>query len=201
MQEYLQAIAAIVAIISPFDKIPIFLGITEKLSARERVRAAITVVIASGVILVGAVFFGRPVLDMFGISLPAFQTAGGLVLILVGLQMLHGEPTRIQTPKNNFSEVEDSLFVPLTVPLLAGPGAIATVITLAISDPHPAGFPAHALVGVLAALGLIALALFSAVPLGKLLNPRIQRIIIRFLGLILLSIGFELGLTGVSAYF
>ncbi len=201
MQEYLQAVAAIVAITSPLDKIPVFLGITENLSTRDRMRSVLTVMIASGVILVGAVFVGRTFLGLFGISLPAFQTAGGLVLILVGLEMLHGEPTRIQTPRSNLEEVEDSLLVPLTVPLFAGPGAISTVITLSISSQDAGAFPGPALVGVLMTILLIGIALSAAVPLSQILNQRIQKIIIRFLGLILLSIGFQLGLSGVATFF
>jgi multiple antibiotic resistance protein len=131
-------------------------------TAAERWRTAL----AATIILTVAVLAGRPILAAFGISMPALQAAGGLVIVLMGLEMLHGAPTRVQHDEAQQS-TEDRILVPLPMPLLAGPGAI------------------------------IGIVLGTAARLGSVIGVRGQRILLRFMGLILAAVGAEVLLAGI----
>jgi hypothetical protein len=130
MTSLLQDIVALIAITNPLGALPVFLAITERLAPAQRSRAGLGAAFAVTIILAVAALAGKPVLAAFGISMPALQAAGGLVVLLMGLEMLRGAPTRVQHDQEPQSAA-DQVLVPLAMPLLAGPGAIATVITLA----------------------------------------------------------------------
>ena len=123
-------VVALLAICDPPGAVPAYLGITASMPPEARrkapLRAAITVTVILGVALLA----GEILLRMFGISLPAFQAAGGLLILLMGLEMLRGTPTKVQDESQHEDDSEDRILVPLAMPMIAGPGAIATVITL-----------------------------------------------------------------------
>src|SRR5512145_2738861 len=96
MTPLLQDIVALLAITNPLGAVPVFLAITERLSSVERSRAGLRAALAVTLILGVAALAGKPVLAAFGISMPALQAAGGLVVLLMGLEMLRGAPTRVQ---------------------------------------------------------------------------------------------------------
>jgi multiple antibiotic resistance protein len=110
--------------------LPVFLAITEGATPAERSRAGLRAAFAATIILAAAALAGRPVLAAFGISMPALQAAGGLVVLLMGLEMLHGAPSKVQQDDKGQQSTADRILVPLAMPLLAGPGAITTVLTL-----------------------------------------------------------------------
>jgi multiple antibiotic resistance protein len=141
---------------------------------------------------------GKPVLAAFGISMPALQAAGGLVVLLMGLEMLRGAPTRVQHDQEP-QTAADQVLVPLAMPLLAGPGAIATVITLASRAAawREMMLLLIAVVVVGAAVGVI---LASAPRLGRVIGYRGQRILLRFMGLILAAVGAEVLLVGIYTF-
>lgn len=96
MPTLLQDIVALLAISNPLGALPVFLAITESVTPAERLRAALRAALAATIILAVAALAGRPILAAFGISMPALQAAGGLVILLMGLEMLHGAPTKVQ---------------------------------------------------------------------------------------------------------
>jgi small neutral amino acid transporter SnatA (MarC family) len=104
------------------------------MSPGERQRAALRAVLAAGMLVVGFALFGEVVLDYLGVSVESLSIAGGLLLLLVALEMLRGIDS---AP----GEDGDVALVPLATPLVAGPGAIATVIVLARQHPEPGGGP------------------------------------------------------------
>jgi multiple antibiotic resistance protein len=198
MTSLLQNIVALLAITDPVGALPAFLAITEGLAPSERLRAGLRTSIAATIILALAAVAGKPILRAFGISMPAFQAAGGLVILLMGLEMLRGVPTRVQHDQEQQS-AEDQELVPLAMPLLAGPGAIATVITLASRTP---GWreTTTLLVAVAVVGACIAATLASASFLGRLIGRRGQRIFLRFMGLILAAVGAEVLLSGIHTF-
>jgi multiple antibiotic resistance protein len=198
MATLLQDIVALLAISNPLGALPVFLAITEHLPSAERWRAALRAAVAATVILAIAAIAGRPILTAFGISMPALQAAGGLVILLMGLEMLHGAPSRVQHDEERQSTA-DRLLVPVAMPLLAGPGAITTVLTLS-SRAETWWEIMLLLLAVLTVGAAIGIVLVSAGRIGSLMGSRGQRILLRFMGLILAAVGAEILLAGVYTF-
>lgn len=199
MEHLIQAIIALLAIANPLGAAPIFFTLTEDLADAERRRAALHASLAVLIILTSAAVVGQWILEAFGISFAAFQAAGGLVVSLMGLEMLRGSPTRVQHDHNGDDDREDSILVPFAMPLVAGPGAITTVITLTTRYQSWRGI-SDALVAVAVTTVLLYAALRSSTWLAKRLSSRAHRIFLRFMGLILLAVGAQLLLTGVRSF-
>jgi multiple antibiotic resistance protein len=198
MPSFVQEIVALLAITNPLGAVPVFLVLTEGMSPPERSRAALRAAVAVVVILGVVAVAGRALLAAFGISMPALQAAGGLVVLLMGLEMLHGTPTRIQYDQEAESRHEQVL-VPLAMPLMAGPGAITTVLTL--SSRASAWRDLAILLGAVTVVGAATLGvLLSAHRVGGVVGSRGQRILLRFMGLILAAVGAEVLLAGLYTY-
>ena len=157
----------------------------------------LSAIITPFLILALAALGGRAILATFGISIPAFRAAGGLVILLMGLEMLRGFPTRVQHDRP--PDTDDAIVIPLAMPLIAGPGAITTVITLTTQAPGLRG-QLNAFVAVAVTAGVLLVTLLSSNWIGERIAARGQRIFLRFMGLILVSIGAELLLTGVRTF-
>jgi multiple antibiotic resistance protein len=198
MTSLLQDVVALLAISDPLGAVPVFLGITAGLTPAARSRAGLRAGVASAIILAVAALAGRPILAAFGISMPALQAAGGLVILLMGLEMLYGAPTRVQHDTDQ-QATADRILVPLAMPLLAGPGAIATVLTLS-SDATSWRAMLTLLAAVVIVGAVIWVVLASAGRLERLVGTRAQRILLRFMGLILAAVGAELLLRGVYTF-
>jgi multiple antibiotic resistance protein len=196
---FLQSTAAILAITNPLAAIPVFLALAPPDDALARRRAARRVAIAVLSILAAAAVVGRYLLLLFGISFAAFRAGGGLVITLMGLDMLRGNPTPVQRDPAA-ADADDRLLVPLAMPLLAGPGSITTVMTLTVREPALAQLPS-----VLLAVTCTAAAVWLTLSLAGALRTRIgdrgQAIILRFMGLVLVAVGAQLGLTGIAEFF
>ena len=192
-------VVALLAICDPPGAVPAYLGITATMPPEARrkapLRAAVTVTIILGVALLA----GEILLRMFGISLPAFQAAGGLLILLMGLEMLRGTPTKVQDESQHEEDSEDRILVPLAMPMIAGPGAIATVITFSAKAKSWEG---NALIaGAILITGLVIfLTLYSAAWVQKKISARGQRIFLRFMGLILVAVGAQLLLSGIYSF-
>lgn len=206
MESVVQAVIAVLAIANPIGAAPIFLSLTDDLAPLERQQAATRVAVAVLIILTASALFGRVVLGAFGISDAAFRAAGGLVIVLMGLEMLRGTPTRVQHDAQpagaarSSEDQQDAILVPLAMPLIAGPGAITTVITIVTQRPGATGI-VRALVAALVTAVVLLVTLRSATWLERVITARGQRIFLRFMGLILVSVGAQLLLTGTRAFF
>lgn len=198
MATLLQDVVALLAISNPLGAVPIFLALTERTTPAGRSRAGLRAAGAATVILAVVALVGRRVLEAFGISMPALQAAGGLVILLMGLEMLHGAPTKVQHDDEG-QQTTDRVLVPLAMPLLAGPGAITTVLTLS-ARVGTWGDTMMLLLAVLMVGAIIAFIFLSASRLAGLLGVRGQRILLRFMGLILAAVGAEILLAGVYTF-
>lgn len=201
MNEFLQAFVSLLAITNPIVAAPLFLGIVAGLPLDGKRRAARHAGLAVFAILAGAALGGRYVLELFGISLDAFRTAGGLVIILVGLEMLRGTPSMIQHDAASPEDPRDRIFVPFAMPLVAGPGAITTAITLSVTYPSRVYLPVIALIAAAGSALVLWATLHLALSRQRLVTPRVERIFTRFMGLILVAIGFQIGMLGVRDFF
>ncbi len=199
---YAQAIISVLVITDPITRGIFFKSLTE--NEPERRRGYIrTITITVAVVLGIAALAGREILDLIGINLGAFGIAGGLVVALMGFEMLFGgEPSRAQGGKEAHEEPESfegSVIVPYAIPFIAGPGAITLVITLAASTDNGEGTVA-ALIAVAVAVVLL--------PIGHLLiservnlSERAMQIATKFGGLLITTIGIQLMLNGIKTFF
>ena len=181
----------LVVITDPIGNAPIFLTVTRRLSPDERRRAAVRAVIAAGALIVGFAIFGELVLRYLHVTIESLSIAGGLLLLLVALEMLRG--TDFPT-----GEAEDVALVPLATPLVAGPGAIATAMVLWRSHPHVGGHVA-VLAGIVAAVACVGAALLVAERVTRAVRPSVIAFLTRVFGLLLSAIAVQLVVDGVEA--
>lgn len=195
----LQALVALLAIANPLAAVPVFLSLVPAGNSAAARQAASRVAIAVFLILTGAVFIGRMVLEMFGISFAAFRVGGGLVVTLTGLDMLrsgHGaEPNEAVA-----ASAAEHLIVPVAMPLIAGPGTIITAMTMA-ARAADAGRPSVMLVAVAVVAVFVWLVLALSSWVQQRIGARGQAIVARFMGLVLVAIGAQLVLSGIADFF
>jgi multiple antibiotic resistance protein len=130
----LLAISSIFFLVDPFAAIPSFLAITAGVDPVRRARMARKGAITCFIVLTTFALVGKYIFIMFGITLPAFEVAGGLILLLIGLDMLEAKRSPTQEASGDTEEAstkDDAGIVPLGIPMLAGPGAISSVMVLA----------------------------------------------------------------------
>ena len=201
---YLQAIIAMFMITSPPDpvKILFFNSIIEK-GGQNRYRAAVQVALTVGIILAGSVLIGKALLEAMGINLGAFGIVGGVVVAGMGFEMLYGgQPSKTQGQEVEAEGPDDgaSLLMPLSTPLIAGPGAITTAITIAAANESAEA----SLVGLIA-VGVVMVAIvLSFTFLGGLIakmSAKATAILMRFGGLLLATIGLQLALSGIRTFY
>ena len=201
------AFATLFVIIDPIGLIPMFLAMTNGMSGKVRRRNAFyATLFAAGLLMVFA-FAGQGVLDFLGISLPAFRIAGGILLFLTALEMLFEKRTErrekqvrdasADTP-SDAAHHDDIWVFPLGLPLIAGPGAIASVILLMgaqAGDPVGQFTVAGVLIGVLT----VMLAMFMiADRIQHYMSPTIIRAMTRLLGMILAALAVQFVITGIK---
>ena len=193
--EFVQAIVTVVAVMNPVGTAPIFQNMVSPLDGRGQRRAAVWACLFIAGILIGAAFVGKGVLDAFGISIDAFRAAGGVVLGIMGYDMLTGRRSQEHERLADEESIREHLLIPFAMPIVAGPGAITAVITLAVS--HTAfGVPWTALAA--GGVGTVAtgVCLVLILAFGRYLSQDAQRIFTRFMGLILMAMGMQFLLDG-----
>lgn len=191
---FLTALPALLFIIDPVGMVPIYLALTARFDeARSRATALKACLTAFGVLAFFGLF-GVVVLQLFSVSLAAFRVAGGLLLLLTALDMLRAQPVATRTTPGEtaeHAEQEDVAIVPLAMPLIAGPGAVATLMALVAQYQ---GRPAE-VAAVLGAMGVAVLVtwltLRSAQRVKAVLRQTGIAILERVFGLILAAIGVQ----------
>jgi multiple antibiotic resistance protein len=200
------AVAALLPIIDPFAGAPIYLAMTSELSPPERARMAKLVAINSFVLLLASILVGAYVLDFFGVSIPAVQVAGGIVVCALAWSLLNG-PTTPDVSAADKRPTHDSItqraFYPITMPLTVGPGSISVAITLGANPPRGlrallTTTLAH-VVGVLITVVVIYFCYRYADRLVRRLGTTGTNIMIRLTAFILLAIGTQIAWNGARA--
>ncbi len=188
-------------IVDPVGLIPAFLVMTQKNTNQERVRMAQLASLITFGILILSFLFGQRLLTVFGITLPAFEIAGGLVLLLVALDMLQARRTAIKETQEEKAEgitKDDVAVTPLAIPMLAGPGAITAVILLA----NRTETFAHSMIlatAIILVSALTFLILRIVATRAKMISGIALKITGRLMGLILAAIAVQFILNGILA--
>ena len=147
------ALSSIFFLVDPFAAIPSFIAITDGVDEARRKRMARKAALTCFIVLTSFALAGQLIFRMFGITLPAFEIAGGLILLLIGLDMLEARRSATQEAQGDTEEgaaKEDAGIVPLGIPMLAGPGAISSVMVLVGTVPSLWHWEMGAIVGAIA---------------------------------------------------
>ena len=198
------ALVTFFVIIDPPGCAPIFASLTQGATpAQRRMMAIRSVLIASGILLFFGLF-GEDLLGALGVSLDAFRIAGGIMLFLIALEMVFEKRTERRESRaqeiNATPEIEDISVFPMAIPMIAGPGSIASLMLLmSRSD----GLDESLIVlGALAAILLLTMVtLLLAGPLMRLLGHKVEAMITRILGVILAALAAQFVIDGIAASF
>jgi multiple antibiotic resistance protein len=189
----LLAFSSLFVIVDPIATVPAFLAMTPHDTPAERIRMARLASIIMGMVLVAFAVLGQHLFRFLGITLPAFQMAGSIVLLLIALDMLRAQRTRASETKEEVAagaEKDDIAVTPLAVPMLAGPGAISSVLLLqgkADSFDKRIG-----LCGVIVLVAALSYLVFAVSARGaRWLSPIVLRIVERIMGLLLAAIAMQ----------
>jgi multiple antibiotic resistance protein len=195
----LKFLAALLPLLNPLYGIPIFLSMTEGYSPAERNRTALIAAVAATVAALVATLMGEEVLRVFGIDIPSFRIAGGIIILGIALAMLNAaapSPSDAKAAAEGHARRGNIAVVPLAIPLTIGPGAIATAIVFA----HQLDEAAELVTLVPVVLGvcfLVWLGLRFAAPIAALLGDTVISVITRIMAIILAAIAIEMIVAGV----
>jgi multiple antibiotic resistance protein len=194
---------ALFAIVNPIGSVPIFISATDGWNRQQKLRTANVVALTVFLVLGASALFGEGILDFFSISIPSFQVGGGILILLIAINMLHAKQSHSkQTPEEakTMEERDVIAIVPLSIPLLAGPGAISSMI-IAAQDSATLGGQLSLLLPISVVAMLIWLTLqLSGYIAGKLGTIGIN-IVTRLMGLILAAMAVEFIAHGLSGLF
>ena len=190
--------AALFAIMNPIGNMPIFLSVTDGKSNAERAKVAAVSSAAVAVILVVCALIGAQLLQALGISVAGLRTAGGLIILSIAYSLLHAKPSGMHQSSGDTDAQGSPAIYPLAMPMLAGPGAISTVILFAQGAGGPQAYAW--LVGVIAVMAvLLYLGMRMAVMASRLLGDGGMNVITRLMGIILAAIAVEMIFAGAVA--
>lgn len=187
------AFGSLFVIMDPIATVPVFLAMTPADTVAKRVRMArLACVVAAGVLLLFA-FLGRWIFQLLGITIPAFQMAASIVLLLIALDMLRAQRSRVKETSEETVEAagkDDIAITPLAIPLMAGPGAISTAILLHNKADSAAKLGVLAL--VIVAVSLVCFIVLNVGARGaRWLGPIAMKLVERIMGLLLAAIAFQ----------
>jgi multiple antibiotic resistance protein len=196
----LLAATSIFFLVDPFAVIPLFLAITSDSPHEERRQMARRAAYTCAIVLVAFAIAGSLIFKMFGITLPAFKIAGGIILLKIGLDMLEGKQAKA-TPEeaHEGTQKSDASIIPLGMPMLAGPGAISTVMVL-VGDAHAVWKHAVIYATILATAFVSYMVLAGADRVGRYLGETGIRILMRLMGLLLVALAVQFVANGLTDF-
>ncbi|PYY15042.1 MAG: antibiotic resistance protein MarC [Acidobacteria bacterium] len=200
IQYFIVALTSVFFLVDPFAALPTFLVIAADANRDERRRLAIKASITCFVVLTSFALMGSLIFRFFGITLPAFQIAGGIILILMGLEMLQGRRSGThETPGETEEGIakEDAGIIPLGIPMLAGPGAISTVMVL--MGPSPGWWRTVTIFIAITITSAASFLILSAADrVRRFLGETGIRILMRLMGLLLTAIAVQFIVNGLA---
>jgi multiple antibiotic resistance protein len=205
---FLSAFVTLFVVIDPPGCAPIYAGLTKGATPAQSRSMALRACLIAGAILVVFALFGEDLLGALHIELDSFRIAGGLMLFLIALDMVFEKRTqrreqraeRVTAEHVDGTEVEDVSVFPMAMPMLAGPGAIASVMLLT-AKAHGVAATLTVLLALAAVLMLTLLALMAASPLMRLFGARVEAVITRLLGVLLAALAAQYVIDGLKASF
>lgn len=194
--EFITAFVTLFVVVDPIGLVPLFLALTQGMSAQMRRTVGIRALVIAAILLTAFGLFGDALLRGIGISMPAFRIAGGVLLFLTALDMLFERRTQRREGQSAEPHAPDPSVFPLATPLLAGPGAMATMILLAGTG--TGGLHLAAVLAVMAAVLACVFVLFLlSTPLERALGRTGTMVVTRLLGMLLAALAVQFILDGL----
>ena len=200
------AIVALFALMNPFPLLGIYIALTKNHTKQNRKHLLIVMVIAINLVLFAFLYTGTEILNFFGIDIAGFTVAGGFVILLIGLSMIRSDHSQKNEQQNNIPEHLENPnpisvgIVPLTIPILAGPGTISTVINLSNTFNSVTGN-----IAISIAIIVVTLFVFVAFSFAPIISSKLGKtglsIITKIMGLILMALAFDMLAKGITGLF
>ena len=190
------------AMLNPIGNLPVFLGMVQDFDKKTQNKVALRATITAFVIIAIFSIFGHIIFRVFGITVPAFQIAGGIIVFIIGFQMLNAKENPIHAQSKDEKEqmlqvAHDMAITPLGIPLLAGPGTISTAMNFVGAEKSITN-----VVMVIVIFGLMCLITYmlfvSSRVIATKINPAMLKVISRIMGLILAVIAVQMIINGVE---
>ncbi|GLK63560.1 NAAT family transporter [Paracoccus kondratievae] len=194
--QIISAFVTLFVVIDPVGLAPLFIALTRGMSSQRRRRIGRRALVIAAILLTLFGLAGEAILAGIGISLSAFRIAGGLLLFLTALDMLFERRTERREGQARDDDDDPSVF-PLATPLLAGPGALASMVLLVGQNPSPAHTLMIHLV-MLAVLGIAAILFSMAGPIGKVLGRTGTMVVTRLFGMLLAALSIQFVIDGLK---
>ncbi len=202
---FLPAFVTLFVTVDPVSIIPIFVSLTLGASRAQKIRMALMGCLIATALLLLFGLFGQALLDNFGITLPAFRVAGGILLFLIALEMLFSRRNERKSKSaeeiHDHYEPDDISVFPLAIPLLCGPGAIASIMLLTADQSGNAAGQAVVLGAGVAVMLIGAVLLVLAARFQHFIPQTVSNIITRLLGMLLAALSVQFIFDGLKAFF
>jgi len=191
------------ATIGPVEAAVLFATLTPKMIARTRAAIAVRATVIATLILLIFTLLGQPVLDQLGVTIPALQTAGGIILLIIALDMIFARPSsafKLTRLEDAEAQTKDDIAVfPLATPLLAGPGAMSAGILLAANVQGDVVALSLTVAALLAVMAITLALLLLSQQLNAMIGITAQRVLMRVFGILLAAIAVQAVFSGVGA--
>lgn len=196
LTEYTKFFIAMIAIVDPLAILPFYAQITRTFNAEDKVKLARRAAFATTIALITSLYLGEYILNFFGISLGSFRIAGGIILMIMALELMWDKTAVNETLEPSIQRAGSQIVVPLAIPLLAGPGAFSTVIVYSLRG---SGWEHYALITLcLLVIGLIIwISLHMAGKILQRVGSTAIAIVNRVMGLIMAAIAVEFIANGI----
>ena len=190
------------AMLNPVGNLPIFIGMVQDFDKKTQNRVALRATTTAFIIIAIFSFFGHVIFRMFGITVPAFQIAGGIIVFIIGFQMLNAKENALHAQsveeKEQMKQVaHDMAITPLGIPLLAGPGTISTAMNFVGAEKSMKN-----VVMVVAIFGIMCFITYilfvSSRIIASKINPGMLKVVSRIMGLILAVIAVQMMINGIE---
>ena len=209
---FIPAFVTLLVAIDPPGCVPIFASLTAGTSRAHQKTMAIRSVLIAAMLLLAFAFVGDPLLSALGISMDAFRTAGGILVFLIALDMVFEKRTerhenraekvaKEAESKHHAMEEEDISVFPMAMPMLAGPGSIASIVLLMTQSQGNWAAQAGVLAALLTVLAITLVGLIAAGPLLKIMGKTVSAVISRLLGVILAALAAQFVFDGIKHAF
>jgi multiple antibiotic resistance protein len=202
LETALKSFATFFATIGPVETAVLFATLTPKMPRRERAGIALRATAIASVILLVFTLLGQPLLDELGVTISALQTAGGVILLMISLDMIFARPTsafKLTEPEDVEAQTKDDIAVfPLATPLLAGPGAMSAGILLAAAAGGQPLALAVTLAGLAAVMAITLALLLISHELNSVIGITAQRVLMRVFGILLAGIAVQAVFNGIK---
>lgn len=203
LETALKSFATFFATIGPVETAVLFATLTPKMPRPERTAIALRATAIASAILLVFTLFGQPVLDQLGVTIPALQTAGGVILLMIALDMIFARPTsafKLSEPEDVEAHTKGDIAVfPLATPLLAGPGAMSAGILLASNTKGDPLSLAVTLAGLAAVMAITLVLLLASHRVNRVIGITAQRVLMRVFGILLAGIAVQAAFNGIGA--